>query len=149
MCWQVSAFDRLSGPTLYAILAARIDVFVVEQRCAYQDLDGLDDQALHLWATDADGRLAAYARILPPGLRFPEVSIGRVLTVPRYRGMGLGRELMAQAIALAQRHFPASALRISAQQYLERFYAGLGFLFVRGPYAEDGIPHIEMLRSAR
>lgn len=145
--WHESNFGKLSGQALYAILAARVEVFVVEQDCPYQDLDGLDEHALHLWATDAAGKVCAYARITPPGSRFPEASIGRVLTSLSERRTGLGRELMHRAIDLARRQFPESALRISAQQYLDRFYSSLGFAFVRGPYPEDGIPHIEMLRS--
>lgn len=147
LVWREAEFGALGVADVYAILAARVAVFVVEQDCPYQDLDGLDADALHLWATDPDGVVAAYARITPPGSRFVEASIGRVLTAQSYRGVGLGRELMARAIELARRRFPDSALRISAQQYLDRFYAGLGFRFVRGPYPEDGIPHIEMLRS--
>lgn len=147
LTWHESSFDQLGGPALYAILAARVEVFVVEQDCPYQDLDGLDAASLHLWAADAAGRIAAYARITPPGSRFAEASIGRVLTAMSARRTGLGWELMNRAIALAERQFPGSALRISAQQYLERFYTLLGFGYVRGPYPEDGIPHIEMLRS--
>ncbi len=147
LTWLESSFDGLSRPALYAILAARVEVFVVEQDCPYQDLDGLDASALHLWAADPAGRIAAYARILPPGLRFPEASIGRVLTSLALRRTGLGRELMERAVDLAGRRFPGSGLRISAQQYLQRFYTSLGFEFVRGPYPEDGIPHIEMLRT--
>lgn len=147
LIWRESSFADLPGETLYRILAARVEVFVVEQDCPYQDLDGLDAQALHLWATEQDGQINAYARITPPGSRFAEASIGRVLTRPPVRRTGLGRELMQRAMDLAERQYPGSALRISAQQYLERFYADLGFRFVRGPYPEDGIPHIEMLRS--
>lgn len=147
MTWHQSAFADLSSRMLYAILAARVEVFVVEQDCPYQDLDGLDAASLHLWATDRDGRVSAYARITPPGSRFAEASIGRVLTCLDQRRTGLGRELMQRAMTLAEQRYPDSALRISAQQYLERFYAGLGFVFVRGPYPEDGIPHVEMLRS--
>lgn len=147
MTWQLAGFRDLSSEVLYAILAARVEVFVVEQGCPYQDLDGLDHASLHLWATDADNRLAAYARITPPGTRFPEPSIGRVLTGLPWRRTGLGRALMQRAIEAARQYFPGRPVRISAQQYLDRFYAGLGFEFVRGPYPEDGIPHIEMLRS--
>jgi len=147
LVWHESSFGDLSGDALYSILAARAEVFVVEQDCPYQDLDGLDQSALHLWATNPARKLSAYARITPPGTRFPEASVGRVLTCLPARRTGLGRELMNRAIDLARRQFPDSALRISAQQYLDRFYASLGFEFIRGPYPEDGIPHIEMLRS--
>lgn len=145
--WRESAFSALGTAELYAIVAARVAVFVVEQDCPYQDLDGLDADSLHLWGSTADGQLAAYARITPPGTRFAEPSIGRVLTAQGFRGLGLGRALMLRAMDLAGRHYPRAPLRISAQQYLDGFYTSLGFRFVRGPYPEDGIAHIEMLRS--
>ena len=145
--WHEAVFNDLSVTDLYRILAARVDVFVVEQDCPYPELDGLDQCAQHLWASDETGRVAAYARITAPGTRFAEPSIGRVLTALHYRGTGLGRDLMGRAIRLGQARYPGAALRISAQQHLERFYAGFGFVFVHGPYPEDGIPHIEMLRS--
>lgn len=147
LAWRASDFAGLSGDELYAILAARVGVFVVEQDCPYPELDGLDQSAHHLWATDSAGRVAAYARITAPGTRFAEPSIGRVLTAMEHRGTGLGRDLMERAIDLAERLYPDAELRISAQQHLDRFYASLGFGFVRGPYPEDGIPHVEMLRS--
>lgn len=146
LSWHQSGFQDLSLERLYAILAARVAVFVVEQDCPYPELDGLDFSALHLWATDTEGVIAAYARITAPGTRFAEASVGRVLTSLPYRRTGLGRALMQRAIELASVRFPGLPLRISAQQYLDRFYAELGFEWVRGPYSEDGIPHVEMLR---
>lgn len=146
--WFVSGFDQLSISQLYAILAARVAVFVVEQDCPYQDVDGLDDIAIHVWAESAEGQLLAYARILPPGRRFDEPAIGRVLTTAEGRGIGVGRALMQRSLVETERQFPGQAIRISAQQYLERFYADLGFATVRGPYLEDDIPHLEMLRPA-
>lgn len=145
--WRVERFDELSLDRLYAILAARVAVFVVEQDCPYQDLDGLDGCGLHVAAWSGHDVLA-YARVLPPGGRFAEPSIGRVLTTQSARGSGLGRELMHRGIETAEAHFPGMALRISAQQYLERFYTELGFRVVSEPYLEDGIPHLEMLREA-
>lgn len=145
--WRVERFDELSLDRLYAILAARVAVFVVEQDCPYQDLDGLDDCGLHVSAWSGDAVLA-YARVLPPGKRFAEPSIGRVLTTRPARRTGLGRELMRRSIETVERSYPGRSLRISAQQYLERFYTGLGFETVSEPYPEDGIPHVEMLRPA-
>lgn len=145
--WSLRRWDELSLEQLYAILQARSAVFVVEQTCPYQDLDDLDRQGLHLMARAQGGELLAYARLLPAGLRFPEPSIGRVLTIAAGRGRGLGRALMLSSLAAAELHFPGQAIRISAQQYLEGFYGTLGFVTVRGPYDEDGIPHMEMLRS--
>ncbi len=147
--WCQATFDGLAGTELYAILTARVDVFVVEQDCPYPELDGLDQTARHLWALDGSGRVAAYARVTAPGTRFSEPSIGRVLTALDYRGLGLGRELMERAMKLSGEIYSGAPLRISAQQHLEPFYASLGFNFVRGPYPEDGIPHIEMIRPDR
>jgi ElaA protein len=145
--WTIAKFPALGCDHLYAILAARAAVFVVEQNCPYQDLDGLDVHGIHLAATDRQGQVLAYARILPPGWRYDEPSIGRVLTTTRGRGQGLGRMLMNRALAETQRCFPGQSIRISAQQYLEKFYASLGFETVRGPYLEDDIPHLEMLKQ--
>ncbi|MEE4295125.1 MAG: GNAT family N-acetyltransferase [Wenzhouxiangella sp.] len=145
--WKDSDFASLSTGELYAILAARVDVFVVEQDCPYPELDGLDQTALHLWAANEEEQVAAYARITAPGTRFEEPSIGRVITTSDFRGQGLGRALMNRALELARKHYPGASLRISAQQHLQPFYETLGFAFVCGPYDEDGIPHVEMLRS--
>lgn len=147
--WRVQRFDEMSKQELYAILAAREAVFVVEQDCPYQDVDGKDDRAVHVSGWSEPAGLVAYARILPPGVRFAEPAIGRVLTTGEMRGGGLGRELMARAVAATQDHFPGWPIRISAQQYLEAFYREFGFETVRGPYPEDGIPHLEMLRPAQ
>jgi ElaA protein len=141
LTWREHAFDELSVGELYALLALRQRVFVVEQACPYLDADGADAVSRHLWAEDADA-LRAYCRIVPPGVKFAEVSIGRVITAPEARGTGLGKELMHRALAACG---PVS-VRIGAQAYLERFYAELGFERVSEPYLDDGIPHIDMLR---
>lgn len=146
--WLVQNFDEISSHHFYSILAARVAVFVVEQDCPYQDLDGLDFQAIHVTARGADKAVLAYARILPPATRFAEPSIGRVLTAMPVRGTGMGWDLMRRSIAAAEQAFPGQPLKVSAQQHLERFYAELGFKTVRGPYPEDGIPHLEMIRAA-
>lgn len=142
--WQLQAFDELSAPQLYALLVERISVFVVEQNCAYPELDGLDPLALHLSAWTSGGKPVAYARILPPGSRFEEPSIGRVLTTAGIRATGLGRELMRRAIRATRQRWPQAAICLSAQRHLERFYASLGFAIVSTPYDEDGIEHIDM-----
>ncbi|MGK7294926.1 MAG: GNAT family N-acetyltransferase [Candidatus Wenzhouxiangella sp. M2_3B_020] len=142
--WRLKAFDELSRRELYAVLGARVAVFVVEQDCPYQEIDGRDGDALHLAAWTPDGSLAAYARILPPGTRFDQPSIGRVLTAAGHRRTGLGQTLMRRAIAEARSRFPGDDIRISAQCYLERFYTGLGFRIDSDPYDEDGIPHVDM-----
>ena len=146
--WRVQRFDALSVDDLYRILAARVDVFVVEQRCPYPELDGLDSVGLHvscLSSEKPDAALLAYARILPADTVFDEVAIGRVLTTEAGRGHGLGRQLMQQALDAVEQAFGQVPVRISAQQYLERFYRSLGFETVSGVYLEDGIPHLEMV----
>jgi ElaA protein len=146
--WQWKRLAGLAPAELYALLAARAAVFVVEQQCAFLDLDGLDASAWHLlgWAGGDEARtLAAYLRLIDPGCKYPEPSIGRVLTTAPYRGAGLGRAAMREGLARAARLFPGRALRIGAQQRLERFYAEFGFRTASEPYQEDGIAHVEML----
>ncbi|MDR6565681.1 GNAT family N-acetyltransferase [Chitinophaga ginsengisegetis] len=146
MIWNIKSFEELTTAELYAILHLRSEVFVVEQNCAYQDLDYSDQKGLHLMGTDEEGRLLAYTRIFPPGIKFKEASIGRVITSPLARGKGAGRELMERSIAALQEHYGVIPIRIGAQQYLQRFYTSLGFEQTSDTYMEDGIPHIEMLR---
>ncbi len=143
--WAIRAWPELDSETLYSVLAARAAVFVVEQNCPYQDLDGLDPAGIHIIASADDGAVLAYGRLLPAGVRFREPSIGRVLTTSRGRGKGLGKVLMQRCLEQARQRFRDQPIRISAQQYLERFYQDLGFVTVSDPYDEDGIPHIEML----
>ncbi len=149
--WQWQAFEELGGAQLYQVLALRQQVFVLEQQCLYQDMDGHDQAAWHLqaWRTvDGERQLAAYLRCLAPGAKYTEMSLGRVLTAPFARGSGIGRQLLEQGIARAARQYPGHATRIGAQLYLERFYQGFGFVTVGAPYDEDGILHIDMLRAA-
>ena len=146
--WQWAAFGELDGATLCAIFAARQDVFVLEQQCLYADIDGNDQRAFHLIARqEGSGQLVAYLRCFAPGDKYPEAAVGRVLTVQSMRGLGLGRQLMAEGIRRIEQYFPGSAIRISAQEHLARFYGELGFHRVSDTYLEDGIPHIEMLRE--
>ena len=150
--WQWKSFAELTLDELYTLLALRQEVFVVEQRSIYQDVDGLDPKAAHLLAfDDAEGApfLSAYLRVLPPGVKVPgESSIGRVVTSPRARGRGLGREIVERGIARLDADFPGTPIRISAQHYLQRFYESLDFHAEGDVYDEDGIPHIEMVRPA-
>jgi ElaA protein len=142
--WYDRELAALAPAELYGLLALRARVFVVEQACAYLDLDGVDASARHLWAARGEpAAVVACLRVVPAGVKYPEVSLGRVVTAPEERGTGLGRELMQRGIALAG----AVPIRIGAQAYLERFYAGLGFVRVSDNYLEDGIPHLEMLRA--
>jgi ElaA protein len=147
--WQWSRFAELTPADLYALLAARAAVFVVEQTCVFQDADGLDAFAWHLlgWAgTEEERTLAAYLRLIEPGRKYAEPSIGRVLTTAAFRGTGLGRVAMREGLARSAMLYPRCEVRIGAQQRLERFYIDLGFRTVSAPYDEDGIAHVEMLR---
>jgi ElaA protein len=147
--WQWSSFDALSKDDVYEILQRRQEVFVVEQNCVFQDIDCIDQQAFHLlgWKSD-DGKrqLVAYLRCVLPGVKYPELSLGRVLSTSVVRGTGIGRDMMTQALHHTEQEFPGLRIRISAQQYLETFYRSFGFETTSAPYDEDGIPHIEMLR---
>lgn len=147
--WQCLPFDDLSSKEIYAILKARQAVFVVEQNCPFLDADDVDQHCLHLmgWQIQsAINLLAAYARLVPPGVKYAEPSIGRVITLPAFRGQGLGKALMQRAVQAMDELYPGLAIRIGAQQYLERFYSGFGFETASPTYIEDGIPHVEMVR---
>ena len=139
--WFDLTFDELTTTQLYRITELRERVFVVEQACIYLDADGLDLQARHVWAESGD-RIDAYLRIVPAGVKFDELSIGRVIVAPHARGTGLGKELMQRGIAAAR----GAPIRIGAQAHLERFYSELGFVRASDDFVEDGIPHLEMLR---
>ncbi len=142
--WQWCRLGELSAEQLYAVLAERVAIFVVEQNCAYQELDGLDQDADHLivWSGNA---VAGYLRVLGPGTRFADPSIGRIITTKSFRGSGLGRDLVAKGIERVRLRYPGRPVRISAQAYLEKFYEAFGFKTVSEQYLEDGIPHVEML----
>lgn len=140
-------FDRLTGRQVHDVLQLRQRVFVVEQTCAYLDADGADPRCWHGLGVEA-GVLVACARIAPPGLKYVEPAIGRVVTAPQVRRKGYGRELMQSAIAQVKRLYPGQPIRLGAQRYLERFYGSLGFVVASEPYDEDGIPHVEMRREA-
>jgi ElaA protein len=140
-------FDRLSAREVHDVLQLRQRVFVVEQACAFLDIDGLDPSCWHGLGRDEAGVLVATARLVPPGLKYEEPAIGRVVTAPEVRRTGAGRALMSSAIAQVQRLYPGQRIRLGAQRYLEEFYGSFGFKPVGEPYDEDGIPHIEMVRG--
>jgi ElaA protein len=144
--WRWCAFDALSPLELQNIYMARQLVFSIEQQCIYLDADGCDEQSHHL-AAWADGQRVplAYARVVAPGVKYAEPSIGRVITTEAGRGSGLGRELVRRAVLHCREVYPTLGIRISAQSRLEHFYAGFGFEIVGERYMEDGIPHTEML----
>lgn len=142
--WQSASFDQLRSDALYAALQLRSAVFVVEQHCLFQDMDGSDPKAIHLlgWR---DSRLLAYARCFGPGLPYAEASIGRIATRLDVRGTGLGHQLVEQAMGLVLRIWGPQAIRIGAQTRLKGFYHGHGFVDTGMAYVEDGIDHVEML----
>jgi len=147
LSWICKRFDDLGVHALHDALALRCRVFILEQG-PYQDPDAADRQAWHLLGYDAAGQLQACLRVVDPGAKFAEPSIGRVVTAPEARGQGLGRVLVAEGLARCAKAWPGRAVRISAQAHLQGFYGGLGFVPVGAPYLEDDIPHIEMLRPA-
>ena len=140
--WHEHTFAELSTAQLYALMVLRGRVFIVEQNCVYNDADGADPHCRHIWATEGDA-IVAYCRVVPPGVKYPEASIGRVLTAPEARGTGAGRELMRRAIAACGEQ----RIRIGAQAYLTTFYGELGFVVDGEIYDEDGIPHVQMVRA--
>ncbi|MFD1874189.1 GNAT family N-acetyltransferase [Hymenobacter bucti] len=144
--WTTKPFDALTLAELYALLQLRSEVFVVEQTCAFQDIDGQDQVALHLLGHTAEGELAAYARLFEAGRSYAQASIGRVITSPRHRGRGLGRQLLHEAIAQCAAQFGPQPIKIGAQQYLLDFYQSFGFVVEGEGYLEDGIPHVHMVR---
>lgn len=138
------SFHELSNDDLYDLLRLRSAVFVVEQDCVYLDTDGYDQSAMHL-LLKSEGKLLAYARLLPAGTKYPtSPSIGRVLTDQSVRRDGFGKVLVSAAIAECRKLWPGQTIIISAQQYLENFYRSFGFNIESEPYLEDGIPHLEM-----
>lgn len=138
----VKKFEELSVEELYEILRLRAEVFVVEQNCAYQDLDKIDKEAYHVYLQE-DGKIVAYLRVIDKDKRLDEVSIGRVISLKRRQG--LGTALMKAGIEVAKEKFGAKVIKIGAQLYAKPFYEGCGFRQISGEYLEDGIPHIYMV----
>jgi ElaA protein len=147
MQWIVKTFEELTTTELYSLLRLRSEVFIVEQVCAFQDLDDSDQLGVHVMGYDADQELVAYTRLFGPGIKYDMASIGRVVTSKKVRGSGAGRELMEYSIAMVEVRFGKVPIKIGAQQYLQKFYTSLGFVQSSEMYMEDGIPHIEMIRS--
>jgi ElaA protein len=143
---KVKSFQELNVNELYEMLRLRSEVFVVEQNCIFLDQDNKDQQCYHLLLF-TEGKLAAYCRLVPPGLSYKEMSIGRVITSPAVRGSGLGKKVMQLAIESCQELFGQKDIRIGAQTYALSFYASLGFVAEGDVYDEDGIEHVEMVRK--
>jgi ElaA protein len=145
MEWVLKNYNELTLNELYNILSLRTEIFIVEQNCAYQDIDFKDMKSKHLFALN-DNEIASYCRIVEKGERFEEISIGRVIVKDKYRQLGLGQQMMRIAIKYISDELHENKIRISAQSYLKQFYNSLGFEQVSEEYLEDDIPHIEMLR---
>jgi len=144
--WKLKQFNELSTYELYAILRLRSEVFIVEQNCPYLDEDNKDQLSHHLMGWD-DDLLVAYTRLLPVGVSYADMpSIGRVVTSPNARGLGIGRKLMDVSIDKLYELFGYMPIKIGAQLYLKKFYESLGFVQTDDGYLEDGIPHIEMVK---
>lgn len=137
----VKHFSQLSAEELFEIYKLRVSVFIVEQRCPYQDVDDADRTAYHLWLRDENG-IAAYARLLPPGVTFPTAAIGRVIAVRRR--CGLGTRIVDAAINAAREKLSADVITIEAQVYARSLYEEAGFVQTSEEFLEDGIPHVQM-----
>ena len=144
--WKIKRFEALSVFELYNLMQLRSEVFVVEQNCVYQDVDGEDEKALHLIGED-NGETVAYCRLFKPKEYFDEASIGRVIVKANRRDEKLGHSLMKEAIDAVKSEFNEIKITISAQLYLKKFYESHGFIQTSETYLEDDIPHIEMKRS--
>ena len=144
LTYTLKSFSDLTPFELYAILQLRNEVFAVEQNCVYPDMDNKDQLSFHLMG-QAEGKLLAYTRLIPPGIAYKEPSIGRVVTSLKIRRSGEGRILMERSIALLREKYPNEPIRIGAQLYLLKFYSSLGFSACSPVYLEDGIEHVEML----
>ena len=147
LSWKIVDWEGLTKDDLYALLSLRAEVFVVEQDCPYQDVDGKDQKSLHVLGFDELGDLIAYSRVVLAGISYPEISIGRVVTHPEKRKGGMGKALMQATLDAIQDQFDNPPIRISAQEYLIQFYEAFGFEQVSEMYLEDDIPHVEMLKT--
>ncbi|MCH2224485.1 MAG: GNAT family N-acetyltransferase [Crocinitomicaceae bacterium] len=143
--WQIKHYRDLSLNEFHDIIALRLEAFVVEQNCAYLDLDGKDKKCYHLICRDGKGNIVATARIVPPGLIYEDVAIGRVVIDEDIRGNGIGHELMEKCVEFSTLEFGQCPIRISAQKHLEKYYGKHSFESTGKEYLEDGIPHVEML----
>ena len=144
--FKIKKFEFLNTSELYDILQLRAEVFVVEQDCVYQDVDGKDQDAVHVMGYKNE-KLVAYTRIFGPGVYFENASIGRVVVQENERAHTYGYDLMNTSIEAVERYYDETTIKISAQTYLKRFYNNLGFKEIGEGYLEDGIPHIGMLKK--
>lgn len=147
--WQIKHYTDLSLNEFHDIVALRLEAFVVEQNCAYLDLDGKDKKSYHLICRNGKGDVVATARILPPGLAYKDAAIGRVVIDEEIRGHGIGHDLMDRCIQFASKEFGGSPIIISAQKHLEKYYQHHGFVSTGSEYLEDNIPHVEMMLTPK
>lgn len=144
--WTIKHYNELSKDEFHDLIQLRISVFVVEQNCPYQELDGKDEDSFHLIAKNENGILVATARILPKGLSYPDdVAIGRVVIASNFRGQHLGHSLMNECKKFIRQTYGQISIRLSAQKHLEKYYASHQFVSTGKEYLEDDIPHVEML----
>ncbi|WP_042355982.1 GNAT family N-acetyltransferase [Bacillus rubiinfantis] len=148
MSWKLKRFEELTNTELYNLLKERTAVFVVEQNCPYLEVDGKDPVSYHLFKEE-NGEIIAYLRIIPAGVSYQEISIGRVLVKKEYRGRGLARELFQKGLDFIQNELKEATVKIQAQDYLRKFYSSFGFEAISETYLEDNIPHIDMLLQIR
>ena len=144
MGFKLMTFEELTSIELYKILQARTDIFVVEQNCAYPEVDGKDLLSYHLFK-EINGEIVAYLRILPPGVSYEQASIGRVIVKKEYRGQKLAQQMLGKAIEFIIEEMKETKIKIQAQEYLLAFYSSFGFQPISESYLEDGIPHVDML----
>lgn len=147
MEWISKPFKQLSSMEIFHILQGRCAVFVVEQECAYQDADDLDPVSEHIFALE-DGELVGCCRIVPPGARYADVSLGRIIVMPKYRRRGLASEMLNFAIRRIETIYGKCDICLSGQTYVRSLYESLGFAVCSAEYLEDGIPHVDMVRRA-
>lgn len=144
MSWILKKFDELTNIELYKLLKERTLVFVVEQNCPYLEVDGKDPFSYHLFKED-NGEIIAYLRIVPAGVSYQEISIGRVFVKKEYRGQGIAEELLTKGLDFIQNELKETNVKIQAQDYLRKFYSSFGFQTISETYLEDNIPHVDML----
>lgn len=148
MEWKLLKFDDFDVNRLYEVLKLRVDVFVVEQNCAYSDLDAYDQHSLHLICIVED-EVIAYCRVLPPGEKYDVCSIGRVVVKKKARGTGIAKRLMVAAMKEAEKAWNVEIIQLCAQSHLQKFYSSLGFITISDDFDEDGIPHVFMARHKK
>ncbi|RKF48180.1 GNAT family acetyltransferase [Bacillus wiedmannii] len=144
MGWNLKKFDELTNIELYNLLKERTLVFVVEQNCSYPEVDGKDPFSYHLFKEN-NGEIIAYLRIVPAGVSYQEISIGRVFVKKEYRGQGIAEELLKKGLDFIQNELKEKTVKIQAQDYLRKFYSSFGFQTISETYLEDNIPHIDMV----